>query len=88
MFGVMGAVFILAMWKMIRSREPLRCPACGDVPDWTGSGSRQEPSVEYRLYVCSCGERLVKETHGPLQRLDGWVPGKNPRAPAQARVVK
>ena len=88
LFTAIGVLFLLAMWKLLRSREPLRCPACKAEPDWTGSGSKLEPPVEYRLYVCKCGERLVKESHGPLQRVDGWVPGRKPEAPPSARIER
>lgn len=83
-FGVIGVFFALAMWKLIRSRAPLRCPACRAEPEWTGSGSHVEPPVDYRLYKCRCGERLVKESEGPLQRHDDWVPGRAPQRPAKA----
>ena len=85
-FAVIGVCFIIMMLKQLRERAPLRCPACRAEPEWTGSGSYEEPPVEYRIYKCSCGERLVKETDGPLQRHDDWVPGKPPQRPAKARV--
>lgn len=87
-FGVIGAVFAAAMWKLIRARAPLKCPSCRAEPEWTGSGTKLEPPVEYRLYKCKCGAHLVKESHGPLQPFDTWVPGEAPQAPAKARIER
>jgi len=86
-FGVVGVVFAAAMWKILRSRAPLKCPSCRAEPEWTGSGTKLEPPVDYRLYKCRCGERLVKESDGPLQRVDGWVPGQSPQPPTPARIA-
>jgi hypothetical protein len=96
LLGIGGGLVLIALviwgfWRQLRRRGRWACPACACPQlDWQGSGTRQleTRTVEYRTYKCTaCGEVLVEEAQGCLQRLDAWTPGQLPRQAPDARVV-